>query len=622
MKKKFLTVILALPILMLVACNNQTGVGSSSSSSENSVSSQTPITSSSTNKELPSLQQVMRNIAELKNYTYTMNDEIFDMTTNIYYTEKAYYVDYINPSTDSAVPFGYAEDNSNQVFEFIIEDNQVVPGDFYRNQQGSVISGLWDNAIISFADFNIDAFSNQVSEDNTYKITDDANKLLFAVLAGYGDVYVLPYIEVSVEVTSETSFISTVTFTPDNPNYTGSCVGKLHSIGETEIPYIDEYIENGGSAKVDLSENLISVLQTLKNDNNYTLEVTNSSNSNHYIDTVTSDYYYSDNKLTPSLSKGYLNLANSAYNFTLEGNQVVIGSEITYSSSTSHSFWDNVSSIHNFKNINLSNLSLEEVEGGLKLSNNVSVLTSLYDLVHTVNYFPVVNAETDYALFTSISDTKLEFDLHIESEATFHVVITNINTTKNDVIESYIEENKDFDSSDIAKLIETFTSIKDSKNYKIVLENKFSTFVPNLNEIGNIEINVSETNYLVKNLSDETKSYGYKMNEGKLTRYTLVEGEEVLGDTYDGDMLENDVFTSLNNLDTSSFKADATLQDEYIVTDSATIEFIANLLTFPSSDFMTYISKLTLEVVSESSISIIGTASFYGSFSAVISAAE
>ena len=30
MKKKFLTVILALPILMLVACNNQTGVGSSS----------------------------------------------------------------------------------------------------------------------------------------------------------------------------------------------------------------------------------------------------------------------------------------------------------------------------------------------------------------------------------------------------------------------------------------------------------------------------------------------------------------------------------------------------------------------------------------------------------------
>lgn len=622
MKKKFLTVILALPILMLVACNNQTGVGSSSSSSENSVSSQTPITSSSTNKELPSLQQVMRNIAELKNYTYTMNDEIFDMTTNIYYTEKAYYVDYINPSNDSAVPFGYAEDNSNQVFEFIIEDNQVVPGDFYRNQQGSVISGLWDNAIISFADFNIDAFSNQVSEDNTYKITDDANKLLFAVLAGYGDVYVLPYIEVSVEVTSETSFISTVTFTPDNPNYTGSCVGELHSIGETEIPYIDEYIENGGSAKVDLSENLISVLQTLKNDNNYTLEVTNSSNSNHYIDTVTSDYYYSDNKLTPSLSKGYLNLANSAYNFTLEGNQVVIGSEITYSSSTSHSFWDNVSSIHNFKNINLSNLSLEEVEGGLKLSNNVSVLTSLYDLVHTVNYFPVVNAETDYALFTSISDTKLEFDLHIESEATFHVVITNINTTKNDVIESYIEENKDFDSSDISKLIETFTSIKDSKNYKIVLENKFSTFAPNLNEIGNIEINVSETNYLVKNLSDETKSYGYKMNEGKLTRYTLVEGEEVLGDTYDGDMLENDVFTSLNNLDTSSFKADATLQDEYIVTDSTTIEFIANLLTFPSSDFMTYISKLTLEVVSESSISIIGTTSFYGSFSAVISAAE
>ena len=302
MNKKALIFVSILPLFALTACNNgQSSVtsgssmpsvssGSSDSSSNGSSDSTSNVTSGSENTSssnssnssvsvpaYPSLREVMTNISALNNYTYSMYDEIFDMTTNMYYTENAYYVDYVNPSIDSAVDYGYAEDSKGQVFSFAIEDDEIVPGDYYRTATGNIVTGLWANAIISFADFNINAFADTPSADNHYQITDDSNKLLFAALAGYGDVYVMPYVTVEVEVTGENSFISTVTFTPEgNDKYTGSCYGTFQAIGETVIPHIDEYIANGGSAATNDADSLISVLQTLKDSNNYTLEVTTS----------------------------------------------------------------------------------------------------------------------------------------------------------------------------------------------------------------------------------------------------------------------------------------------------------------------------------------------------------
>ena len=44
------------------------------------------------------------------------------------------------------------------------------------------------------------------NENNIYQIEDDTNKTLFALFAGYADVYALPYVTVSVEVTGANTF--------------------------------------------------------------------------------------------------------------------------------------------------------------------------------------------------------------------------------------------------------------------------------------------------------------------------------------------------------------------------------------------------------------------------------
>ncbi len=561
----------------------------------------------------------MRNVSGLKNYTYSMYDEIFDMTTEISFTENAYYVSYDNPSTESAVPFGYAEDLEGRVFEYRIENDSIVPGDYYRNTDGSIRTDLWANAIISFADFNIEALPDQPTSDNRYVITDESNRLLFAALAGYGDVYVMPYVTVEVEVTGENSFVSTVTFTPEgNDKYTGRCTGTLTKIGETVIPYIDSYLQGGGSAAESHADTLLLLLQTLKSENNYTLEVVSS--THHYRDTVTSDYYYSDNVDNPASSKGYLNLPDHAYNFTMSADgEVVLGNEITYTSSSSKSFWDNVSSVHNFRDINLSDLPLEETSEGLKSSGNLSFLNSLYSLVHSTSFFPSVDIDTDYVLFTDIEEERLSFTLHIESEADFEVTITDIGLTKNDAVSEFIETMKDHDSTDLSGLVDSIRKIQQANSYQISLVNNFSAFAPSLSGVGSLRLTVTADDYFVENQTDSSKSYGYRMNEGVLTRYTMEGGEIVFGETFDGNMEDNDVFVTMNDIDADHLVAEWTLQGDYRISDDDTLSLFASLLTFPTTDFLTNVSQISLTVLPEGGLRIEESTSFYGSFEAEVS---
>ena len=616
-----LTLILPLSALGLIACGGN-GVSSSqpSTGSNSQESSSLPDGgSSSTNPavQYPSIQEVMRGLSDRKNYTFTMEDGIFDMTTDMYFTEKAYYVDYKDATLESAVPFGYAEDADGAVFNFTLNGDQVTPGEYLRSNSGEVIKDLWANAIISFADFNIDALPSTPTEDNVYPITDDANKTLFALLSGYGDAFVLPYVTVTAEVISEDAFKVIIHFAPDNEQYTGDCVCTVRDIGTTKIPGIDEYLAEGGKGTQDTDQTLLDVLQKLKSDGNYTIEST--SPSTHYVDTVTADYYYSDNKNAPASSKGYINLGEHAYNFTMADGKLQVGSEITYTSSTSKSFWDNVSSIHNLSTLNLSDFAVEETSDGLKLANNVSVLNSFYSLVHSTSFFPSVNVSTDYLLFTSVSETALSFTLHIEAEADFAVTISNIGTTKDEAIESFIEENKNFDKNDISGLTDAVNSLA-SGSYTISMDNNFGAFAGDLASVGDLSIAVSPSDYFITNLTDEKDSYGYKMIDGALCKYAYEEGQQIVVDTLEGTMEDNDAFLTLKDIDFPMLSIVHNISGTYTLTGSDGLTAIAKLLTFPTESFLTYLTSLTLSV-DGGAVAISGTTSFYGSFTATIQAA-
>ena len=225
--------------------------------------------------ELPSLREVMTNIANLRNYTYTMEDQILDVTTTMYFAENYYYY---QPSQEKhgGKPYGYAQSKENQVFNYVIENEEVVPGEVCRNKDGKIITDLWNQQIISFYDFKLDGFSAEKTEDNKYQITDPSNKLLFALMAGYGDGVTTQYIDVTVEVTGEESFVATVHFAPEGSSaYTGDVICTLHDIDSTRLDPIYNYLEAGlGPKEENPSEDLYAVLNAVKSAKKYKVEVT------------------------------------------------------------------------------------------------------------------------------------------------------------------------------------------------------------------------------------------------------------------------------------------------------------------------------------------------------------
>ena len=104
----------------------------------------------------------MSNIINGRNYTYRLEDKIFNSQTTFYFTENAYYYTYSKDNSD----LGYASDSNGKVFEFHIDENGIVPGEFLKNSNGEVITRLWEDAIVSFEDFRLDTLSNEANENN------------------------------------------------------------------------------------------------------------------------------------------------------------------------------------------------------------------------------------------------------------------------------------------------------------------------------------------------------------------------------------------------------------------------------------------------------------------------
>ena len=160
--------------------------------------------------------------------------------------------------------------------------------------------------------------------------------------------------------------------------------------------------------------------------------------------------------------------------------------------------------------------------------------------------------------------------------------------------------------------------IQAAATYQISLTNSFSSFAPALSSVGSLKISVSSDNYFVENLTDSTKSYGYKMNNGVLSKYTLNGEEEVFSETFEGDMANNDVFTTMSAIDADNLKGEATLQGDYIINDDAILSLFASLFTFPADTFITNVSQITLSITNENTLHVEGSTTFYGSFKADI----
>ena len=548
--------------------------------------------------------EVIASLAEKRNYTLTIDDKIFNTVITDYYTENAFYSTYSKDNQQ----YGLAEDNEGYVFGFTLSETDVIPEQYSVDKNGNKISGLWANSIVSFADINPTLLPSEPNLDNTYEITDSYNKLILSTIAGYGDMYVQDYLTISCVVKGDLDIEFIVHFNSDNEKYNGDCIITLSNLDQTVIPFIDEYLSAGGKGKLDASEEISNVLKNIKESNNYSISVY-VNEANTYNDYFTNNYFYSENVNTISLSKGHVYVAEGIYNFTINNNNVVAGSEITYTAGDDRTLWANSSNtFKNLSTLNLANLTVTTLEDG---TNQIKgILQTLFDIAHPSGFFPTANETNDIVTVNEYDNEHFNYT-YVDSDGSTYVVnIHNVGSTKIDCVDQFIESKKDFDSTDSSKLLEILNNLKTSHQYKATSISKSSWPVSTTTVL----VTFLEDSYSV-NSSVENASYSYNIEEGIVVKnYVDSEGNNAKEPTEFTDLWSSNLFNSFISFDETYLQGTSqTLDGAYKVTSKDLITLFFNV-SLASSSLLSSVSSATI-IIDETNkvLTLSASAGFSGS---------
>jgi len=576
MKKHLL---LFINMMMLLSCgNNQTS--SSLSSSQKSSSSQ---------EITVSLQEIMTKYQTIRNYTYTIHDEIFNVDTILRYTEKAYYYQPL-ASEHSGNPIGYAE-NETGVFTYVInEDKTVTFGNYSTDSKGNYIHDLWNTKIVSFYDIQLNSLPSipESTNKNLYKITDNVNKLIISGLAGYGDSVVQEYIDVYIELTSNNTFKTIVSTTRLPGQYSGNVYGEFSEVGSTEIPEIQEVLDNNGGPEV-LDNVLIDVLKKYQMAKNYSVKVSGALN---YEDRFTIRNYYSKNLDNDTLSKGYAGSEDGVFKYTLENGEVKAGELISNGSGGYFdSIWNGLPNFYNFSLLNLSTLNYSK-EGNKYIIKDISTIYT-FALVSHVDANIAYNENN--TLILEIDGDIINYKLNVQTLGEINGKIYDVFNTKITEIETYIANGggplvyEDIDSN--AK--ELLVSLTKARNYTLKIK---STYVSgNYKPFENVQ-KFTNTVYFKESSED---NIGYIQKDEGVFSFSKVNDSLVLGEKVkeEGSFLwASDLFKGLNTLSTSELNSKKIADLTYSITDNTNKNAIYVLAGFNQYDLMFSAKSVTFKI--------------------------
>lgn len=620
MKKISLLIVAFIFTFALTSCNE----GGSSSSSENISVNDTSIESISNEiissedytseiVPLPDLNYLFDYLKKLDNYTLEINDEIFDVVTTYEFTENAMYY---TPSKKAhgGEELGYAQSKNNEVFSFIINNDELVVGQAIKDNFGKPYTSLYDQVAISLRDLDLDNLP-EYSTDNKYVIDAEAdpyNFLVFVALAGYYDQFAIPYLSLSIEVTGYDSFVSTIHFDTGDPSTTGDITMTIKDINTTSIPYIDEYIENNGGPLVDNSSEIIEYLQDVKDSKNYKVEV--KSDTTHFVDIYNEDYYFSKDMVDETNSSGYVLLEDSyIYKFNKVGSSIELNGEIYYETDNHNDIWGNIIAKRSFAALNLSTaqFKLNYSSSGYVLENSYSALSILLARCHVLDIsgFAPVDVENDKVTFTLENDV-LRYEYVSQSHGTYIVEISSIGSASDGEIEAFIEEYNNKEEV-VLDVLATFKYLKDNHNYTVKYKENFSYTSNNVLKNEDCEIYFTNNHYYFASeerntyygfYKDETDAFKYVVNDNVITK------EKDLSDL---DLTKN--YKSFANFDENKFAYSENNDGSYKVENDEFISLLASIINSNTTNFLTYIASVNI-TMSEGTISIKGSTLMYGSF--------
>lgn len=536
-----------------------------------------------------SLKEVMTSFLTARNYTYTVDDEIFDITTTLRYTENAYYYQ-PSKTQHGGEAHGYAE-NSKGVYKYYIADNGEVVFDNYLNTaSGDYVKNLWGTTILSFADLDVNSLPTTPSEGNKYLIEDPYNKLLISGLAGFGDSALQEYINVYIELTSNTTFKTTVHTYGLVGQYIGYAYGTVSSIGTTKIEEIENVLDNDGGP-VGIDETLINMLKTLKESKNYTLTLSGAVNC---VDTYTVRNYYSKDEDDDSKSKGYAGSEYGVFSYKIENGEVISGEVISNGTNgTFDSIW-NMSNFNSLSNLNLSSLRYSKNNEGIYTITDYSTINNFSLFAH-MGY-----SQEDDALTLKINEDGIEFTF-TRGEQVVDGKVNNLGTTSIPEIESYISSgNGPLVYEDIDDYGRTFLSnLKKARNYTLNIK---SNYVDRTFELTK---KYTSTSYY-QDYKDDQNDYGYiEENSGV---YKLENQNGTINKTDkvkdEGTFLwASSLFKSFSDLDTSSLSGKKISPNTYTITDSTNKNLLCEIAGFGIYDLMFYLDKVTMTILDETTLS-------------------
>ena len=548
----------------------------------------TPTTQKPTDNIEVSLKDLMTAYKLMGNYTYTIIDEIFDVTSTLRYTPKAYYYE-PSKTEHGGEAYGYAE-NSRGVFTYKIEDGEVVLGDYITSASGSYVKDMWFTTIVSFVDIEIGLLPDEPVEGHKYLIEDATNKLLISALAGYGDTVLQSYIDVYIEITSNTTFKTIVHTARLSGDYIGCAFGVISNVGSTIIPEIEELLLNDGGPEL-LDEELLNFLKKLKEGRNYKITTEGSVN---YVDSYTARNYYSKNNDDDSLSKGYATSSDGVFKYTIKDGEVQPGEVINDGSNGVFDvFWGKLPNFFSFESLNLSLLTYTKTNDVYNITNT-SIIGTFADITHIGSG----SVDEKSTLKVTLTDTSLSFVL-VAGDQTVNGLIDSIGTTSIPEIEEFMKNGGgplEYQSID-DKGRSFINSLSKAKNYTLDI---VSTYPSNS---FTLEKKYTSSAYYQAS-SKEGQSFGYYEQDDGIYEFTynndsIVKGNKQ-GDGYY--VWSSNLFKSFKNIDSTTVQGKKISENTYTITDNNTKNEIYQLAGFSIYDLM-FISKgITLTITDETKL--------------------
>ena len=597
MKKQ---IFLGLSLLCLIACGNQLPSTSQSSSSQPTTitpTTQTPTTNPTTQTPSDditvSLKELMSAYKLMGNYTYTIVDEIFDITSTLRYTPKAYYYE-PNKVEHGGEAYGYAE-NSKGVFTYTIQNGEVIFGEYITSSSGSYVKDMWFTTIVSFVDIEIGFLPDKPVEGHKYLIEDSTNKLLISALAGYGDPVLQSYIDVYIEVTSNTSFKTIVHTARLQGSYVGYAYGIISEVGTTTIPEIEAVLKNDGGPEV-LDEELLGFLKKLKEGKNYKVSTEGSIS---YIDSYTARNYYSKNLNDDTQSKGYATSSEGVFKYTIQNGEVQPGEVISDGSNGVFDvFWGKLPNFYSFENLNLSMLSYEKIDNVYKI-NSTSIISTFADISHIGS----ASISDSSILEITVSDSVLNFTLKAGDQTVIGIV-DSIETTSIPEIEEFMKNGGgplEYQSID-DKGRSFINSLSKAKNYTLDIVSTYTSnsFV--------LEKKFTSSAYY-QTSSKDNQSFGYYEDTDGVYSFTY-EDEKIVKGNKQGTgyyVWSSNLFKSFKNIDSTSVQGKKISENTYTITDNNTKNEIYQLAGFGIYDLMFVSKGITLTITDESKLECVIT---------------